>query len=75
MANHTVKLELDEWDLKENAKARVDDPEGSICFFCGEENDMADDIGWWYPFAKDGEQHSCCRKCWNEQGFEHWGER
>ena len=29
-------------------EARVDDPSGKDCSFCGTENDLADDLGWFY---------------------------
>ena len=53
----------------ENAKN--DDPEGSVCGFCGQENDFADDCGWIYSSIEhiDTNMPDChgiptCRSCW-----------
>lgn len=29
-------------------RAKISDPDGVICGFCGAENDWADDCGWFY---------------------------
>lgn len=59
--------------MKTNVElAREDDPEGSFCGFCGQENDLADDVGWFYasiePF--NSPMPNChgvpvCKSCWD----------
>lgn len=36
-------------DLK---NAKLEDPEGAICGFCGKENTFCDNIGWFYLSQK-----------------------
>jgi hypothetical protein len=46
--------------------AKHDEPEGATCFFCGKENDFADDIGWFYIYPdKLGPGGPCCKACWD----------
>jgi hypothetical protein len=56
--------------------ARINDPDGATCGYCGKDNDLADDCGWWYPVdVKEGETYEelkargmeskpCCHACW-----------
>lgn len=49
------------------SEAREKEPEGIICGFCGNPNDFADDVGWFYilsPFIMyDRIYKPCCRGC------------
>lgn len=54
--------------------ARIDDPHGSICGFCGDDNDFADDCGWFYisPGGLQTKSRSCCKACWDAKpGMDH----
>ena len=57
------------------AEARLTCPEGIICGVCGEENDNADDVGWWCAYYR-GKYVAHCDKCaWAKGLFPHHGER
>jgi len=47
--------------------AKIDDPDGIICGHCGNVNDFADDIGFWYVSQEDIKAPllPCCLACWN----------
>lgn len=48
--------------------AKKEYPEGENCNFCGKENDLADDCGWFYLSPGENFQPHrgfCCRKCYN----------
>ena len=47
------------------ARAKAEDPGGSICTFCGEDNDNADDCGWWYltPNGPHELNGPACNEC------------
>ncbi len=57
---HTLK---EVWE-KYAQEAREKFPEGSICTFCGGENNFADDCGWFYIHPQ-GSEGFCCEDCWN----------
>lgn len=55
-------------------EAKRNDPEGSICSFCGNPNDFADDCGWFYlhPLGSDNLGGYSCRQCFDgEPGKKH----
>lgn len=56
-------------------KAIENDPKGATCHRCGKENDMADDVGWFFWHKDDGplQDHinfvAVCRQCYKELGL------
>lgn len=53
-------------------EARVDDPDGIQCQFCGKLNDFADDCGWFYIRPSKNEEGYCCESCYDgEPGKKH----
>lgn len=55
-------------------EARLTDPEGATCGFCGKENDNADDCGWWFLSPNPAVKHGrpACNACHSgEPGQKH----
>ncbi len=53
-------------------RAIEEEPEGRVCGWCGNENDNADDIGFFYCTPRDDETKPTCRACYNgEVGNKH----
>jgi hypothetical protein len=51
-------------------EARISDPNGTVCSFCGKKNDFADDCGWFYICTGNG--GACCESCFRgEPGKKH----
>lgn len=56
-------------------KARLDDPQGYMCSACGNENDWADDCGWFYFYwqkpwhKKIATNKPVCKRCWYALGL------
>ena len=58
----------DPWVLK----ALREDYKGQWCSFCEEENDLADDCGWFIIKPTGEDEGYCCRTCWDgEPGKKH----
>lgn len=50
---------------KDIEAARLDDPEGNTCSYCGKENDFADDCGWFYvTVSRLKASAPCCQSCY-----------
>lgn len=45
-------------------QARLDDPDGCKCGLCGNDNDFADDCGWFYV-----DSLPLCSYCYDSSGF------
>lgn len=50
---------------KDLITARTAEPEGTVCHYCGKENDFADDIGFFYISPTDDNRGACCKSCWD----------
>lgn len=59
--------------------AKITEPDGAVCGFCGKENDSADDLGWFYLIdldykigAKDNKpSRPACSSCESSEIGEH----
>lgn len=72
-----------ELEKKYLAEAIKSDPNGAVCHFCGEPNDMVDDCGFWYiidprePETRDetgflrNKTHAACTTCYSEHSWKH----